>query len=478
MATYIYISSTGKSWADDDEEAFRSEVYKAAAEFSAAPNIDDLDPLQFTPAAADEYEFQQSSAPAPPKSTFDYALVDPEFWPTPARAVMALWNSNDFRHPAYVELSHSEGETYPHTRVHYNSNWLATELRIGVNMKVTMKMKPSPLQQSMTWEEGSEGEYIKEAGLLLHSILPSSPPSPSSPALSYDSHSDEEQDKARIPPDSPPVTSVTQRKDEGGENSDFLHELAWPSTGIERYDAVAAAIDIPVHDEEDIESNVLRAFVNFRGISNTLNVDVILEDATRNMLHNYINGPSQVDDATSSGELKDKLPHADATCEEDEIFSIEIENTVTPETENVFSTSIDVGTHVGDEIIHTHNKAPEYVGLGNKAEATTELNTTNAEALHIVAPEVESPISRTVADYNQFSENKVIDTQVTDGSISLTKVTGPSPDLKYNHDPTNTSLIWNTISAGWFTLCNVPWGCIAVATAGALVDVATFVARR
>lgn len=53
-----------------------------------------------------------------------------------------------------------------------------------------------------------------------------------------------------------------------------------------------------------------------------------------------------------------------------------------------------------------------------------------------------------------------------------------SPDLKYIHNHTNTSLVWIAVATGWFALSALPWSRIAIASAGTLFDIVASIARR
>ncbi|KAF2627152.1 hypothetical protein BU25DRAFT_458952 [Macroventuria anomochaeta] len=412
MATYMYTSPTGSNW-DDDDDDFSSDVYKTATEFSAsAPTIGNLGPLQRKPAVEDESEVKQFTAPASGKFDVDYD-VDPDCLPTYAGKIAEFWLLDDHRRPAYVELSHGNGYAYPHQRTNYCRNWLATKLRMRINMDFPM-MNPSPLNLSMTWDEDGEGEYIKEGGFLFPSIQ--------SPTLSYDSHSEEEQDEACTPPGSRPTIIVADCKDE-----------------VEEYDPVTGAIDLPVHGVEAMKIALSCEFVNSSHISDDLDIEDILGDAARNMLHSSINEPCWHTHLSSSDEPDaGLLPNA-------------LESYAPP-------------------------GSPSH---GNVDEKVRDLST---GATHTTVPGEKYLIDDEVADYNEPQTHNDNCMSAPGDSIPLIKTTlvapnGSSPDLKYIRNPTNTSLVWNTVAAGWFTLSSVPWARIAVAAAGALVDVTTFVAR-
>ena len=479
MATYMYTSATGKNWADDDEDDFdfSPEVYKAAAEFSAAPTFEDLDALQFTRTEEDILEIHELTTPAPPEPTFDHRSFDFDNMRTPVGVATQCWHFGKDCRPAYVELTNSEDRTF---RDNYHSNWLATKLRVGANMKHPLMMKPSPLQQSMTWEEDFKGAFIKYGGLFIPAVLPSpSPPSPSpsSPALSYDGLSEEEKYEACTPPRTPSTLNIDFCKDKVEVSASF-HKHARSFTDVDKYDPVTAAIDNPINNKNHFEADMSRTFAGFSGISDTLNVDDIVGEALRDMMHSDSNKPSQTDDISPSEELRDQLLIAEATFEEDEILDVDIEILTELNTEEVTTTSTNGQPRLSREVANTYNKALELINFVKKAEATMELNTINIEAIQTSKSKVESQSEDTVADHNQLYDNRFIHKQVIDDSTTLSKTTRDSPDIKYVTDPTNTSLVWNTVAAGWFALASVPWGRITVAAAGALVDVAAFIARR
>ncbi|KAF9694392.1 hypothetical protein EKO04_007621 [Ascochyta lentis] len=479
MATYMYTSATGSNWDDDDDE-FDIDTFKATSGFSA-PTIDDLGPLQRAPAVVEEeeYEVKQFAAPAPRKPAIDYDSIPSYLWPSPARATAELWTKDEYRRPAYVEMSHEGGYVYSDQRHKYNTNWLLAKVNMGCSMAAPTLMKLSPLQQSMTWEEDSEGEYIKEAGLLLSSTW--------SPALSQDSHSEDGQDEPFTPPGSP---------------------FKFPT--VEEYDPVTAVIDIPANSKEMDDIEIAHAFADFNHISESLDVKDILGNAALNMQHPNRDQADSLVSFTPPGSPSLRDTNKEAICDTLTAASIGAEDgrirrdpivdlaTVKAMAHNLLSivkaTQVDdkIGktnikttvavpgpeSRIGDDVAHVHNKALDLIEVFNIAQATAGVTTATAEAAHVAALDAKSCLDDLVDAYDQPQDDNSGRTCTLGDSTLSIKPTGPSPDLKYIHNPPNTALVWNTVAASWFALSSVPWGRIAVAAAGALVDVVVFVARH
>jgi hypothetical protein len=384
--TSFYVSPTNRNWADDDEDDWDFETYMATADKSA-PTIDDLGPVQLALPAVDEYVVLPAPAPTPVKSRIDYSMVDSDRWPTVAWAVAADWSSSN-RRPAYVELSqdYENGCASPHVRKNYHSAWLNTKLTMGVTMKLPAMMRSSPLQQSMTWAEDSEDEYIKEAGVVAPTML--------SPTLLYDSHSDEEQDEVVTPPASPTMVRVLGKEVQVEEVSDSTHIFVWTDAYAEQYDPVTAAIDMATGEED-----VLYDFSDFSYISDYLDINDILGDTVR--------------------------------------------------VEAV--------------------KAPPTI-IENRAVSVEAAHPDTSTA----KPRIEDP----AAEYKHLRQDNHERAALSGDFTPLVAPLAPTPDVKHRTDIPKTSLVWETLATGWFALSSVPWGRIAVAAAGALVDTAIFMARR
>lgn len=201
---------------EDFEDDFDPENYKTTINSTAGKTEFGL--LQRIPTAIafpNELELKHYTVPVVRRSTFDYTSVHPDYWPSLARAIKALWNDDEFRRPAYVEMSYSRegGFACPNKRTDYSSNWLRIKKAMGFNMKLPAMIRRSPLQQSMTWEEDSKGDYIKEVGFPFQPAFP--------PPLCYDSHSDEEQDESQTPLGSPFMVSLYEEKDQFDDVSEL-----------------------------------------------------------------------------------------------------------------------------------------------------------------------------------------------------------------------------------------------------------------
>lgn len=549
MATSISMQpSTARNWADDDEDDFDLDAWKATVD-NSAPTIDDLGPLQAAGAVEDEYvedgyEVAQFTAPAQSKSRFDYSSVHPDYWPTFARAAMDVdREGNSKLRPAYVEMSiFDNGLPSPQERRNYSSSWRDTKVMNGCNMKMTAMMKPSPLQQSMTWEEDSEGKYIKEAGILHPSMSP--------PVLYYDFPSDEEQDEARTPPGSPPTVLLGEKKGEVEEVSELNHIHDWPSINVGQYDPVTATVDLPIN-EEYVEVAISCEFADFNHISDSLDIDDILGDAAHDVQHSDIHEHDfEFEDAPLStgrhwekkdflvenihhdqagklicvdnrkpisnaniGVLASFTPPGSPTCDvidDDDFEQARVSSSITSDEDHiprdpvvdlmtvntmahqllaivktaqvdlatddatteensnsVFETAVpDAESRVGDEVVDVHTKALGITEFANAAQAAAKTSTATVEAAHIIIPDAKSQTNDDLAEYKKPQCDDRGDKYVPGDSTPLIKTTGPSPDLKYTHDPTNTSLVWNTVAVGWFAFSSVLWGRIAVAVAG------------
>ncbi|KAJ4332044.1 hypothetical protein N0V95_009759 [Ascochyta clinopodiicola] len=517
MAAYMYTSATGNNW-DDDDENFDTNTYKSTADFSA-PTIDDLGPLQCAPAVAyEEYEVEQLTAPVPRKSTVDNASIPRYHWPSPARATAELWNKDEHRRPAYMEMSHDGGYAYPDRRNNYNTNWLRTKVNMCYSMKVPTMMKPSPLQQSMTWDEDDECEYIKDASLLFAST--------SSPPLSQGGHSEDGQDGPFTPPDSPSMVIVSEWKGKAEEvsGSDEISDFMLIDTN--QYDPATSAIDITTNFEEKDAVEISHEFIDFNYISEDLHISDIIGDDTQHLYYDQTgkqseeevdkpksnltsdslvsytppgtpslsnaneevmcNNPtalsnagedggcirrdSMVDLITVNAMAQSLITIVKATEAEYEIVDVSIEDATTK--------TLVANSRIEGDVLDVHNKAFGLVGFVKTAQVTVDVNTTAVGTVDTVIVDAESHIDHDAEDSDQFQDDNSHYTSTIGDSTPLVKTHYPSPDLKYIHDPSNDSLVWNTVAASWFAISSVPWSHVAVATAGALVDVVAFVARR
>lgn len=112
-----------------------------------------------------------------------------------------------------------------------------------------------------------------------------------------------------------------------------------------------------------------------------------------------------------------------------------------------------------------------------------KLTNITVEAILAVPSSAEEALEITAAESVQFSSDESDHSTASVDFNTLTEMLKPvthesSPDVKYIIDPTNRSLVWNTVAAGWFALSSLPWARMAVAAASALVEVAICVARH
>ncbi|KAF1350547.1 hypothetical protein EJ07DRAFT_183983 [Lizonia empirigonia] len=540
MASYLYKSSTGSNW-DDDDEDFSAEIYETVAAHFPAPITEESSPHQRALEVKVEVEVDSSPAPVPQNLTHNYNKLDPFECPSFVWATAALWDADHQRRPAYVELTDEDKYGSHCKRINYSANWMHIKADLRCNMKLTMMVKPSPLQLSSTWENDSEGEYIKEAGFL--------PPALISPELFNGSHSSSEQDEACTPPGSPPEVLFGQWKDK-----------------VEEYDPETSAIDVLSNNLEAVEFGCSHEFADFNHISETLDIEDILGDAARNMLQSYINEPSDCDSQTSHDELEEALIPAEATWEEEfdavedigheqadkqteretgkpvsnlssgdiasytpygspskssfdeggvyrdspaplttvdddgnrrdhivdlmtvkamahELIAIVRNTQINTDPEKTISeeapaTAIGAKSGVVDERLDIHNSARKTIGFVKDAQAAAAPEETTTEAAQGIASDSNTGVDDGAVGYKQPQDDIQYSTHVSECSAPPLTAISLSPDLKYISEPTETSLAWDTVATSWFALSSVPWGRIAVAAAGALIDVVACVARR
>lgn len=108
-------------------------------------------------------------------------------------------------------------------------------------------------------------------------------------------------------------------------------------------------------------------------------------------------------------------------------------------------------SRVGDKTVNTQNNALRLIGFVEKAQATLELDTTMAEATHLILPVTQPHIDASVEDYI-LSENHSNSAYVPRDFISLVQENDLLPDLVFVGKPTYNP--------------SVPWGRITVALAG------------
>lgn len=418
MATYMYTSATGSNW-DDDDEDFDPSVYEsAAAQFAAASMLANarlaLQQLEIAVEVQPEPTHSSATTAAWPQVDYD---INPDDYPTYAEHMTEGWLSDDSRRPAYAALSCEFGFNYPDQRRKYSANWKAIKLWMGGNMKNTMMMMPSPLRLSKTWTSDCMGEFIEDRGYVQVShLFPT--PRLRTPRLSYGNESDEERDEVQTPPGSPSMVQTNECKVEIEEVSSIVEKHRDSNTNVEKYDPTTGAVDLPIHNIKAMEAEMAREFANFSSIAEDLSVHHILGDVEGSMLDKDVD---------------------EAAC--------------------------------------------RVLGSIKKVQPTLALTTETAEATQITSPLAEASTKVAAAAYNHLNHSKDDAIAVPAESSSLIKASivachRPSPDLKYTQDPTSTSLVWSTVATGWFALSSLPWGRIAVAAAGVLVDVAAFVARR
>ncbi|KAF3044938.1 hypothetical protein E8E11_008410 [Didymella keratinophila] len=141
--------------------------------------------------------------------------------------------------------------------------------------------------------------------------------------------------------------------------------------------------------------------------------------------------------------------------------------------------------HAGQRLLNAeiNEDALRLLASNIKARSALKLITSTAEATFAVSSPAIEAVEIAPATCKQRGDGKNDSSIAPADSNALTQMCAPairkaSPDMKHIVDPTNTSLVWNTVAAGWSALSSLPWSRIAVAAADALVDVTVFIARH
>ncbi|KAH8704420.1 hypothetical protein GQ44DRAFT_778108 [Phaeosphaeriaceae sp. PMI808] len=161
--------STPRNWADDDEDDFDLDAWKATADTSA-PTIDSLPPMQEEP-AAEECTFVVSHDVTTTKST--PSLVEPPQESEPveqegensgyltAGQVLAHRATRDVSgKPAYPEMSIThENMISSSERINYNKAWKNMKVNAGCDCRYVVQWRRSPLSQvtSVNDEDVADG---------------------------------------------------------------------------------------------------------------------------------------------------------------------------------------------------------------------------------------------------------------------------------------------------------------------------------
>ena len=187
---------------------------------------------------------------------------------------------------------------------------------------------------------------------------------------------------------------------------------------MQQYDPITGAIDLSAHNMKSMKTEMARECANFSSITDDLTADQILGDAGQQMLNAEIN---------------------------EDALRLLASNSKTRAALNVTTASIEA-----------------IIAAPTPADGATQI--APAACKQSGSSKVDSMIFP--ADFNIIIQ------------VPTPATRKPSPDMVYIVDPTNTSLVWTTVAAGWFALSSLPLGCMAVAAAGALVDFAVFIARH
>ncbi|KAJ4312347.1 hypothetical protein N0V94_007501 [Neodidymelliopsis sp. IMI 364377] len=133
---------------------------------------------------------------------------------------------------------------------------------------------------------------------------------------------------------------------------------------------------------------------------------------------------------------------------------------------------LDINDILGDSVRVEAFKAPQSVA---------DIHAGAVEATHLDASAADSPIEDEATEYKQpqnDNQERLPSSEDSTPPVKTTASLATTPDVKCLFNIPKTSLVWDTLATGWFALSSVPWGRIAVAAAGTLVDTAIFMARH
>ncbi|KAF1846432.1 uncharacterized protein K460DRAFT_406637 [Cucurbitaria berberidis CBS 394.84] len=260
-ATLSNRPSRSFNWADDEEDDFDFESWKATADTSA-PSIKDLTPLQLPP-SEDESQFtvtklELSKEHASSTVSGEFPLLDDTSstvqQPSDGEAEVtgeaewqcahdqlvcrALQDSSDM--PAYGEMSYyDEYNPSPHKRANYTQNWNQMKANSGLDCRRPVLYRSSSLRQVFFFEEDEITEPIEPADEDVEAYERFSEIDINDLPQLQHGGSETDEEEAQTPPISTPVPIIRKKNDE-------MSDLAkTPSIDIEVVSDDAITTDNP-----------------------------------------------------------------------------------------------------------------------------------------------------------------------------------------------------------------------------------------
>ncbi len=255
-STFNSRPSTPINWADDDEDDFDFDAWKATVD-NSAPTVQDLGPLQPTLAQEEESPFSLSVSkvaneptaraatedqaadtdglreePQEPVATANAPDAADSDW-TPSAEQIYEWQCTQARDwllklalkkapdvPAYPEVSmYSDGTLSPDVRIDYVRNWnYIKSLRATKCRSVIYQYRTSRLRQVTFAYDEEIGDVDEEFGKAAPDIVTDWQLEPSS---------EEEVDEAITPPTSSPIPTLHAKDDEGSELAERDPQTTW-----------------------------------------------------------------------------------------------------------------------------------------------------------------------------------------------------------------------------------------------------------
>ncbi|KAJ4379798.1 hypothetical protein N0V86_004982 [Didymella sp. IMI 355093] len=414
MPSYMYTSASGSNW-DDDDEDFDPSVYAGTfAEFGAA----DLAKVTFANARSALSESQSAAVVEYEQESTDFSAARPQ----------DNYNIHSDYWPSYAGRV-TQGWYSDHDRrpaytalshadgfvyPYQRARYSANWKAIKLHMGANMKC---PMMMALSNLHLSKTWVSDSIGEYVEErgYVQLVPSFPSSRIPTPRLSLDSKSDEQRDEVYTPPDTPIMVQ---AGNCEVEVEEEQNMVVNIQQYDPTTGAIDLSAQSIKTVKTEMAREFASFSSIAEDLNIHQILDDAGEN------------------------LSHAD----------------------------------INDAAIQL---------LVSKVEArhAAEILTTTTEAILTAPSPAEEDTKVATAAYNQLGHSEDYASTAPADSTDLTKGT-PEPshcllsDLKYIEDPTSTLLVWNTVLTRWFAPSSLSWGCIALAAASTLVDVAAFVARH
>ncbi|KAF2029632.1 hypothetical protein EK21DRAFT_89575 [Setomelanomma holmii] len=437
------------NWADDDEDDFDFEAWKATADTSA-PTAESLPPLQLPPAEDVEPPLivcgggpVNEAAPWATELLQDAAAVRLEYeavdWKCGQSQVVFRAVNDRPAPPAYLTMSTYDGDMICfHQRVNYSHNWQKAKVYCGMNCKIPAMHMPTPLRMvtnAQHEEEVKEPEMLEvvdemSVGEISDSSVdggystPSTPPTVAGNEVVVIADDDLDLD----------AVSIIEPKDLGSVDP-YLYQGA-TNDGDGRIHKIKA------QDEEDIRS------------ASALHQDI-------------------TEETTSSDSHTDTTTSAISSC-----------------TSTLPDTSREI--HTADKDLYTSSSAttPPILPTVEK-DLDTPTYVTNlgiSPASSFITPE-KSKHKHTCTDsmdpLKEFCEQREVDID-NDGpldAVDLEDVAADmkdaSPDVRYiSESPSAMEYIVEAAATGWFYASSMPWTTAALVTAGCVVGSALHFARR